>query len=149
MLVEFLISKTDGRCLYYLSEEYHHDPQLISGYLASLIMFMKSHQSNVPKTIVLEKGQWIFEYDPAEVFFIAASIEANNVLDEEIVRNTLSEILTAVIIITGNNTIPLESNHESIQKILDDTIKMKLLPILTKQNALKFQPGILQSYIVY
>ena len=149
MIIEFLISRTDGRCLYYLSDEYHYDPQLISGYLASLIMFMKSHQNNVPKTIILDKGLWVLEQDESEIYFIAASIDTNDPKEEDTVRNLLNEILESVIIITGNKVIPIESDEDEIQKIIDETIKSKLLSILTIEEAFKFQPGILHSYILH
>ena len=148
MLEEFLISKTDGRCLYYLSNEYKHDPQLISGYLASLIIFLRSHQNRFPKTIVLDKGQWIIEFDPSEEFFIAASILSENGKEEQKSRAILVDILNSIVLITGSRVVPIEDDDDPIKEIIDQTIKSKLIEISPEKEVLKYQPGILAVNIL-
>ena len=148
MLEEFLISKIDGRCLYYLSKDYKHDPQLISGYLASLIVFMKLHQDRMPKTIILDKGQWIIEFDQTDEFFVAASILSENGYEGNKSREILVDILNSITLIAGSRVIPIEDDEDPVREIIDQTIKSKLIELIPEKEALKYQPGILAVNIL-
>jgi hypothetical protein len=148
MIQEFLISRNDGRCLYYLSQKKDVDPQLISGYIASLLIFMRTHHQRQLKAIIMSQGQWIIEYDPHEVFFIAASSYSRTAIDESLIREVLKDILQALVLMTGDRVVPLaESERETVWSIVDQTIRAKLKELVPGEEIDFYQPGILQVNI--
>ncbi|MEA2071870.1 MAG: hypothetical protein U9O98_11350 [Asgard group archaeon] len=138
-----MIARNDGRCVYYLSDNDCYDPQLISGYLASLIIFMKTHHNQTPLGITLKDGQWIFTHDEKGSFFIAASIRTKNDIDEIFIREAMNDIMKSIHIIAGHQTIPILEEESQIKMILDQMIKDKLSNITGKDRINKYKPGIL------
>jgi hypothetical protein len=149
MLKEFLISRNDGRCLYFLAEEEKYDPQLIAGYLASLNMFMKTNHNQTPKMIITDKGIWIIVHSLEEEFFIAASTNSTSIIDAEIIQEKMLLIFDSLIILTGNKVIPLLETEKSLREIIDTTIRTNLSRILDHKDLTKFKPGIVTPLISF
>lgn len=144
MLKEFLIAMKDGRCLYYLTENQSFDPQLISSYLASLIIYMQIHHNRRPKLIGMENGQWIIELEFMGDFFIAILIESGSMVDERFARATLAEILKSLVIISGGRVSPIKYDREFNWAFVDHMIREKLQQLTDKKIA-NFVPGLLKE----
>ena len=145
MLKEFLIAQNDGRCIYYLSEKEHNDPQLTSGYLASLGIFMQIHDNRIPKGIILNKGQWVIEHNTRQNFFIGMAINSDSRIDEKVAREVIEEIQESIHIIMGIEPIPLMKQEKQIWEIVDQTIKNKLIKLTGKKQITNFGPGLLKE----
>ncbi|MBD3191603.1 MAG: hypothetical protein GF308_13225 [Candidatus Heimdallarchaeota archaeon] len=144
MLEEFLMAMKDGRCLYYLTKNHSFDPQLISSYLASLIIYMQIHHSRRPKVICMENGQWIIEQDFMGEYFIALLIHSSSKIDERFAREILREIMNSIAIITGDRVTPINYDKEFIWGFIDHMLREKLQQ-LTIEKIADFTPGLLKE----